>query len=34
MGGVEEKTATQQSDRPKNLIIRGFAVMGGIEIHN
>jgi len=34
MGGVEEKTATPQTGKPKNLIIRGFAVMGGIEIHN
>jgi predicted membrane protein len=34
MGGVEEKTSTSQSDKKKNLLVRGFAVMGGIEIHN
>ena len=34
MGGVEEKTSTPQSGQSKNLLIRGFAVMGGIEIHN
>ncbi len=34
LGGVEEKTATPQSGQPKNLLVRGFAVMGGIEIHN
>lgn len=34
MGGVEEKTAKPQSNQPKNLLVRGFAVMGGIEIHN
>ena len=34
LGGVKEKTATPQSDQSKNLLIRGFAIMGGIEIHN
>ncbi len=34
MGGVEDKTVTPQSDRTKNLIVRGFAIMAGIEIHN
>ena len=34
MGGVEEKTSTSQSGKKKYLLVRGFAVMGGIEIHN
>jgi predicted membrane protein len=34
MGGVEDKTATPQSDSPKKLLIRGYAVMGGVQIHN
>ena len=34
LGGVEEKTVAPQSGPAKNLLIRGYAIMGGIEIHN
>jgi predicted membrane protein len=34
MGGVEDKTVTPQSDSEKKLLVRGYAIMGGVEIHN
>ena len=34
MGGVEEKTSASQSNSGKELLIRGYAIMGGVEIHN
>jgi predicted membrane protein len=34
MGGVEDKTLPQQSGRTQKLIIQGYALMGGVEIHN
>lgn len=34
MGGVEDKTVTPQTGSEKKLLIRGYAIMGGIEIHN
>lgn len=34
MGGIEDKTLPRQSDSEKYLIIKGFAVMGGVEIRN
>jgi predicted membrane protein len=33
MGGFEEKTATPP-DGSKRLVIRGYAVMGGVEVRN
>src|SRR5450830_323056 len=33
MGGFEEKTATPQDDS-KRLIVRGYAIMGGVEVKN
>jgi predicted membrane protein len=33
MGGFEEKTA-QPPDNSKRLIVRGYAIMGGVELHN
>ena len=33
MGGFEEKTATPPNDS-KRLIIRGYAIMGGMEVRN
>ena len=33
MGGFAEKTATPP-DRSKRLVIRGYAIMGGVEIRN
>jgi predicted membrane protein len=34
MGGVEDKTVKPQSGPKKELVVRGLAIMGGIEIHN
>ena len=34
MGGAEDKTIPPQSGPTKNLIIRGIACMGGVEVHN
>jgi predicted membrane protein len=34
MGGVDEKTATPEGGPRKNLLIQGFAIMGGVEIRN
>jgi len=34
MGGVEEKTVAPETGPTKNLVIKGFAIMGGVEIHN
>lgn len=34
MGGVEDKTVTPQSGSVKNLLVRGYVIMGGVEIHN
>jgi predicted membrane protein len=33
MGGFEEKTATPPNDA-KRLIVRGYAIMGGLEVRN
>src|SRR5450830_984391 len=33
MGGFEEKTAAPQDDS-KRLIVRGYAIMGGVEVKN
>lgn len=33
MGGFDEKTATPP-DNSKRLIIRGYAIMGGVDVHN
>ena len=33
MGGFEEKTATPPHSQ-KRLIIRGYAIMGGVEVRN
>jgi predicted membrane protein len=33
MGGFEEKTATPP-DNSKRLVIRGYAIMGGVEVRN
>jgi hypothetical protein len=33
MGGFEEKTATPPDDS-KRLIVRGYAIMGGVEVKN
>jgi predicted membrane protein len=34
MGGVEDKTAHPQSGSEKNLVLKGFVCMGGLEIRN
>ena len=34
MGGVEDKSVTPQSGPEKKLVVRGYAIMGGVEIHN
>ncbi len=34
LGGFEQKTASPPTDNPKRLIVRGTAIMGGIEIRN
>jgi predicted membrane protein len=34
MGGVEDKTSAPPSGSEKKLLLRGFAIMGGVEIHN
>ena len=34
MGGVDEKTTPHGPGSGKTLILRGFAIMGGIEICN
>jgi predicted membrane protein len=34
LGGVDDKTLSQRSNSEKNLIIQGYVVLGGIEIHN
>ncbi|MDB5745779.1 MAG: hypothetical protein JWP72_627, partial [Massilia sp.] len=33
MGGFDEKTATPP-DNSKRLVIRGYAIMGGVEVRN
>jgi predicted membrane protein len=33
LGGFDEKTAVPK-DRSKRLIVRGYAIMGGVEIRN
>jgi predicted membrane protein len=34
MGGVDDKTLASQSGAAKRLIIKGYVIMGGVEIHN
>ena len=34
MGGVDDKTRPPQSATAHRLVLRGFAIMGGIEIKN
>ena len=34
MGGVEDKTRPPQGATAHRLILRGFAIMGGVEIKN
>lgn len=34
LGGFEDNTKTTQGESPKKLIIRGYAIMGGMEINN
>ena len=34
LGGVEEKTRPPQVGPPQRLIVRGFVIMGGVEIKN
>lgn len=34
MGAFEDKTRTPQGDTRKILVVRGFAIMGGVEIKN
>ena len=34
LGAFEDKTHAVGSEPPKNLIIKGYAVMGGVEIKN
>jgi hypothetical protein len=33
LGGFSEKTATAP-DTGKRLIIKGYAIMGGVDVHN
>ena len=34
MGGVDQKARVPVAGSRKNLIVKGFAIMGGVEIHN
>jgi len=34
MRGYEDSTRAPKEGFPKNLVVKGFAIMGGIEIHN
>ena len=34
MGGVDDKTSAPQSGSGKKLLIRGYTIMGGVEIRN
>ena len=34
MGGFEDKTAKPPEGGRKRLLVRGLAIMGGVEVHN
>jgi hypothetical protein len=34
MGGVEDKTRPPQGAMAHRLVLRGFAIMGGVEVRN
>ena len=34
MGGMEDKTQSSERNPNKKLTLRGFVMMGGIEVHN
>ena len=34
MGGMEDKTQSSERSHDKKLTLRGFVMMGGIEVHN
>ncbi|MBI4428558.1 MAG: hypothetical protein HY562_05510 [Ignavibacteriales bacterium] len=34
MGGIEDKTHPPKSDTAKRLVVKGYAIMGGVEISN
>ncbi len=34
MGGFEDKTRQPRAGSPQTLFVKGFAIMGGIEVHN
>ncbi len=34
MGAMEDKTDRSQADPQKHLVVRGFVMMGGVEVNN